>query len=430
MESDHVMVFSQNNQEENNQEQNNQNNQVQNNNIDIDIKPKEGSKEELTAQQNVIVGITAIEIKQLIIERTLTIEEIQQLSLNIRIIKFLEILGGYNKLIIRCKVNKCVSCCCRPSRTHEVFGINQNGEEILLMTASQEQIECQSRGYMLVYRSFNNIIFGALGYQLNPIHIPFNCCDCCKGCCSGCCKCDCCCCCCNGGCCCSDGSKCECFCCRCCPCECCICCEDCCKGGGCCVGGCCIEGCCCCCEDGCCVGGCMNFCNCCCFKGGCCTEPCCEKGCCGCPNYEKPLLDVRILNTLEEAFNMKAGLYAGTLYSPVDCCGCYNKKIGYKKCGERFIMDYALCACGGVQLDILDMINNKVSGLVKQIKSCCCDVEGYEVDLPMDAFPLEKLMIISEIFMFVYLKWDNSRKDEMIITRKRRLLPGLEPNFM
>ena len=53
----------------------------------------------------------------------------------------------------------------------------------------------------------------------------------------------------------------------------------------------------------------MNFCNCCCFKGGCCTEPCCEKGCCGCPNYEKPLLDVRILNTLEEAFNMKAGLY-------------------------------------------------------------------------------------------------------------------------
>ena len=39
------------------------------------------------------------------------------------------------------------------------------------MTASQEQIECQSRGYMLVYRSFNNIIFGALGYQLNPIHV-------------------------------------------------------------------------------------------------------------------------------------------------------------------------------------------------------------------------------------------------------------------
>ena len=91
MESDHVMVFSQNNQEQNNQEQNNQNNQVQNNNIDIDIKPKEGSKEELTPQPNVIVGITAIEIKQLIIERTLTIEEIQQLSLNIRIIKFLEI---------------------------------------------------------------------------------------------------------------------------------------------------------------------------------------------------------------------------------------------------------------------------------------------------------------------------------------------------
>ena len=174
----------------------------------------------------------------------------------------------------------------------------------------------------------------------------------------------------------------------------------------------------------------MNFCNCCCFKGGCCTEPCCEKGCCGCPNYEKPLLDVRILNTLEEAFNMKAGLYVGTLYSPMDRCGCYNKKIGYKKCGERFIMDYACCACGGVQLDILDMINNKVSGFIKQIKSCCCDVEAYEVDLPMDAFPLEKLMIISEIFMFVYCKWDNSRKDEMIITRKRRLLPGLEPNFM
>ena len=98
-----------------------------------------------------------------------TLQQIQQMMLNIRTIKFLEILGGYNKIIIRCHVTNCVACFCRPARSHEVIGINANGEEHLLMTASQEQIKCDSYGYMLVYRAFNNAIIGALGYQNNPL---------------------------------------------------------------------------------------------------------------------------------------------------------------------------------------------------------------------------------------------------------------------
>jgi hypothetical protein len=68
-------------------------------------------------------------------------------------------------------------------------------------------------------------------------------------------------------------------------------------------------------------------------------------------------------------------------------------------------------------------------GLVKQEKICSFDVKSYEVNLPKYALPLEKLLIISEIFMFVYLHWDESTKDKLIVTRKKNVLPGLEPNF-
>ena len=395
---------------------NTQNNPGTINEIAIEKENKEeGSKEVLTAQENKVVAQTFQMTSFLILDPLpldQTLQQIQQMMLNIRTIKFLEILGGYNKIIIRCHVTNCVACFCRPARSHEVIGINANGEEHLLMTASQEQIKCDSYGYMLVYRAFNNAIIGALGYQNNPL---MTCCVCggsgccCGECCSGCCS-NCCCCCC-------------------CPCD-CSCCTNCCSNGGCCVGGCCLEGCCCCCEDGCCVGGICNCCGCCCFHGGCCVEPICPKGCCACPNFQKPLLDFRILNTLEEALNTKAGLYVSTLYSPVDCCGCYYKKFGYKKCGERFALENVCCACAGVQLEILDLLTNRVAGVAKQFKNICCAVESYDVELPKEAFPLEKLLIISEIFMFVYEKWDESRKDKKIITRKRKIFPGLKPDFM
>ena len=391
-------------------------------------KPLPKSKENLQNEAKLYMGV--VTMTTLLTVKELTIEEIQKLNLNIRIINFLQLLGGYNKLKIICHLEKCVACC-YSARSHQVIGINGKGEEHLLMTASQEAIQCDSSGYMLVYKS-NDVIFGSLGYQYNPIH-NCNCCGCdCNGCCAGCCArfCPGCCDGSGGGCCASKQNE------KCCCVECCaacfLCCTDCCKNGGCCRGGCCTEaGCCCCCEDGCCIGGCCTFCNCLCFAGGCCNDPCCPKGCCPCPNYQKILLDVRFLNTMEEALNMQAGLYVSTLYSPVDICGCFKKNIAYKKCGERFGLDNKCCACNNIDLAILDIAKNIQVGNAHQNKSCISGVESYDVDLPKDAFPLEKLLIISEIFMFVFLKWDEGGEtNKMILTRKRRIFPGLNPDFI
>ena len=111
-----------------------------------------------------------------------------------------------------------------------------------------------------------------------------------------------------------------------------------------------------------------------------------------------------------------------TLYSPVDICGCFKQNISYKKCGERFGLDNKCFACNSLDLALLDLSNNQQVGNVHQNKSSCIGpVESYDVDLPKDAFPLEKLLIISEIFMFVFLKWDEIANDEMIITKKRKI---------
>ena len=86
----------------------------------------------------------------------------------------------------------------------QVLGIKDQNRENLIMTASQEELNSDSYGHMLVYRT-NNIIFGTLGYQINPPSCLAGCCNgccsggCCTGCCDGCCK-DCCCSC-KGGCC-------------------------------------------------------------------------------------------------------------------------------------------------------------------------------------------------------------------------------------
>lgn len=115
-------------------------------------------------------------------------EDIQKNMLNIRIINFLQQLGEYNKLKILCKKDLC-GATCRSVRSHQVIGISEKGEENLLMTASQEEMKCDSFGYMLVYRS-NGVIFGALGYQVNPINDCCNCgsCNFCSGFCTGCCE--------------------------------------------------------------------------------------------------------------------------------------------------------------------------------------------------------------------------------------------------
>ena len=56
-----------------------------------------------------------------------------------------------------------------------------------------------------------------------------------------------------------------------------------------------------------------------------------RNGCFACPNFEKILLDVRFLNSIQEALTINAGLYVSTLFTPYDCCGFSPKYFGYKK---------------------------------------------------------------------------------------------------
>ena len=105
---------------------------------------------------------------------------------------------------------------------------------------------------------------------------------------------------------------------------------------------------------------------------------------------------------MEEALTQDAGLYVSTLYSPVDICGCYKKNIGYKKCGEKFALENSCCSGCNIDLAILDLKKKEQAGNAHQNRSICSDALSYDVDLPKNALPLEKLLIISEIFMFVY----------------------------
>ena len=391
----------------------------------------------------------------------------QELILNIKQINIFHIFGNYTKVKIICNKKICDPLF-RSTRSFQVLGINEKSEENLIMTASQEKLFCNSLGYMLVYK-VNNVIFGSLGYQKNN-NCSCGCGDFC-GCSDA--KCDFCGCGFNDGkcdfcgfiCSCKEG-KCDCngkcnigdclgnLCKKCCTkffgdcckpkegssCCCCYICElckslcsicsnsnNCCKNGGCFLGGCFAEGgCCCLCDDECCVGGCCLFCDCCCFEGGLCHGPTCKRGFCSCPNCERILLDVRFLNTMEEALDINAGVYVGTLYEPFNCFGLFPSNIGYKKCGERFAIENKFCSFTNIELGIIDLKKKEKTGNIKQTKQFCGEIQAYEVDFPKDAFPLEKLLIISEIFMLVFLKWDEGRNNTMIITKKRKTLPGFQ----
>lgn len=178
--------------------------------------PQSKTKEELEKEEKVIgvVATTAIMCVTQMVERNTTFD---LNTLNIKIINFLRLLGGYSKIKILTNYKTCGSGC-RDVRSYEVIGINSSSEENLIMTASQDELVCDSQGYMLIYKSNNNVIFGALGYQFNPYSTcscgPCNC-DCsCKGCCANCCVPT------QTKCCCVE--LCE---------ACCFCCTHCCEGG-------------------------------------------------------------------------------------------------------------------------------------------------------------------------------------------------------
>ena len=146
--------------------------------IQIHPNPPQGSKEKLQPEKNLQMGI--VQVTKLLANQQLTTGQFQKFDLNIRITQFLQHLSCYNKLKIVCHLEKCVACC-RPGRSHQVIGINEKGREYLIMTASQEALQCVTSGYMLVYKT-NNVIIGSLGYQLNtfcPCGCSCSCCSCC-----------------------------------------------------------------------------------------------------------------------------------------------------------------------------------------------------------------------------------------------------------
>ena len=106
------------------------------------------SKEEIKEDTRIKSGLNPININKL--------SQNSFQNLNIKIINFFQLLGGYNKLLIICHKTKC-SFGYRPVRSFKVFGINSEGEDNLIMTASQEELYSNSYGYMLVYKS-NNFI--------------------------------------------------------------------------------------------------------------------------------------------------------------------------------------------------------------------------------------------------------------------------------
>ena len=133
---------------------------LENTQIQIHPNPPQDSKEKLQSEKNLAVGI--VQVTKLLANQQSTTGQFQKFDLNIRITQFLQHLSCYNKLKIVCHLEKCVACC-RPGRSHQVIGINEKGREYLIMTASQEALQCVTSGYMLVYKT-NNVIIGSLGY--------------------------------------------------------------------------------------------------------------------------------------------------------------------------------------------------------------------------------------------------------------------------
>lgn len=153
----------------------NPNNEIQNQNPNYPQQPSD-SKTPLHPQNtNNIYGAYGVQVTYLAFSQMTKLIQLNIESLNIKILNFLNILRNYSKVRILCN-KQCCGAPFRSIRSHKVVGINEQGEENLIMTASQEKMKCDSDGYMLIYRT-NETIIGALGYQFNR--------ECCAGCCSG-----------------------------------------------------------------------------------------------------------------------------------------------------------------------------------------------------------------------------------------------------
>lgn len=188
--------------------------------------------------------------------------------------------------------------------------------------------------------------------------------------------------------------------------------------------GCCCEGKCCCC----CCGG---------AKAKCCDK-CCDfskcKNCCTCHCGlcdPKAYLDVRFTGNMKEVLSTNEGLYVGTVIEP--CTPPCVHKLGYANVGGRYLLHESLFSpitnifCGdalfcGHQLNIMDSKeNDKIVGSVVIRKPLCPFWNlnlSFDVTFPSMANGLEKLMIISSVFMYEYIHGlMKSKKKEALVIR-------------
>lgn len=262
-----------------------------------------------------------------------TIMNLNNDNMNIIKTNFLSILESFTHIKIESEGSLC-SMNCHLCRTNKVYGINPTGDKQLIMTAAQESINCKSYGYMLIYRTANNDIFAALGYQKNP--------DCC--------------------------------------------------------------------------GLCMPYCLCLSKKSRCeCKNRECECDCDCCKVLPIYLTDLRLLNTKGEAFDEKSGVIASSFYNLFELCG-FNDDLNliYKNCGEKYLLQNQKCWLCDSGIDIINQqTKQKYTHFVPK-ENLCSKAISFDFELPADANPMEKLLIISQVFLYIFHRKDKGKNDILI----------------
>ena len=185
------------------------------------------------------------------------------------------------------------------------------------------------------------------------------------------------------------------------------------------------------------------FSSCCTCEGGCkCHNPfsgCCSKeniksgvksatneGCC-CRfikylpcfsnSTDQIYLDVRFLNSYEDALNFKGGLYCGTIYLS---SGSYldDQYYGYEKVGKKYKLQipFGFCCFGNKNSDINIIENDNGQINIKGTIKINNDNTNYyyEITFPDDSTPVEKIMIISTFLQYEY--FCNKTFDSLILS--------------
>ena len=112
-------------------------NQAQNSNTVYQVKnPNKDLKVPIQSQNaGTINGENGAQIVSYLALSQLQLIQLNIESLNIKILNFLNILGNYSKIKILCN-KQCCGAPFRSIRSHKVIGINEQGEENLIMTDS------------------------------------------------------------------------------------------------------------------------------------------------------------------------------------------------------------------------------------------------------------------------------------------------------